>query len=515
NTQTSSSQNSPLTRPRTPSHTQTTTLTLTHLPTHPPTSIKASTQLRELLQSSSPSPILRKMSPRPRSSNYKSIAFRTPGAAARWREMMSARAAPQAPESSRVASPPTVSQSTESPSPIRQEPPKDERPKRKRRAPPPSRPSAAKRPRQTDKSTLRKAFCPPPHDMAERLFTFSDEDPAKERYYRLRSWPAFQQGYLDSQGFEDVHWLEPIREYCDRAGIWELVKVDGVVLPHATREFFSTLMIKPYATTSQLDAITFKLGGHPFHFSINDFGVALGIYTKEQLERGQLLGLATIDRHRITDQTAFWWEISTSREVYDASKSRASTMKKPMLRLLHLWARRSINGRRQESSGTVVNTRDLWLFHCLEKGIKVHLGDLVATLFRRVLEPTSSDILLGGAYVTRLVHNLGVFAAFGDPPSSLPGYPITVEGLISHGVSDLLDVECGARGDTSTDPTENFPRPTLDALTATVGNLQMVQGDLQACLQTFARETLQHFEDIWEMLIMLEQRIDHLAYSRE
>ncbi|CAN0847431.1 hypothetical protein LINGRAHAP2_LOCUS4970 [Linum grandiflorum] len=456
-----------------------------------------------------------RMSPRPCSSNYKTITFKTSGAATRWREMMSARAASQAPESSRAASPPTASQSSESPSPIRQEPPKDERPKRKRRAPPPSRPSTAKRLRQTAKSTLWKAFFPPPQDMAERLFTFSDEDPAKERYYRLRSWPAFQQGYLDRQGFADVHWLEPIREYCDRVGIWELVKVDGVVLPHATREFFSTLMIKPYATTSQPDVITFKLGGYPFHFSINDFGVALGFYTREQLERGELLGLATIDRHRITDQTAFWWEISTSREVYDAGKSRASTMKKLMLRLLHLWARRSINGRRQQNSGTVVNTRDLWLFHCLEKGIKVHLGDLVATLFRRVLEPASSDILLGGAHVTRLVHNLGVFAAFGDPPSSLPGYPITVEGLISHGVSDLLDDECGAGEDTSTDATENFPRPTLYALTAAVGHLQMVQGDLQAGLQTFARETLQHLENIGETLIRLELRIDHLAYSRE
>ncbi|CAN0919432.1 hypothetical protein LINGRAHAP2_LOCUS31457, partial [Linum grandiflorum] len=60
----------------------------------------------ELLKSSSPSPILPKMSPRPRSSNYKMIAFKTPGAAARWREMMSARAASQTPESSRAASPP-------------------------------------------------------------------------------------------------------------------------------------------------------------------------------------------------------------------------------------------------------------------------------------------------------------------------------------------------------------------------------------------------------------------------
>ncbi|CAN0859870.1 hypothetical protein LINGRAHAP2_LOCUS7781 [Linum grandiflorum] len=274
-------------------------------------------------------------------------------------------------------------------------------------------------------------------------------------------------------------------------------------------------MITPYATTSRPDAITFKLGGYSFHFSIDDFVVALGFYTRGQSERGELLDLATIDRHRITDQTTFWWEISTSREVYDASKSRASTMNKPMLRLLHLWARRSIDRRRQESSGTVVNARDLWLFHCLEKRIKVHLGDLVATLFRRVLEPASSGILLGGAYVTRLVHNLGVLVAFGYPPSSLPGYPITVKGLTSHGVSDLLDDVCGAGEDTSTDAVDDFPRPTLDALTAAVGHLQMVQGALQAGLQTFAQESLQHFQDIRETLIRLEQRIDHIARSRD
>ncbi|CAN0881959.1 hypothetical protein LINGRAHAP2_LOCUS14525, partial [Linum grandiflorum] len=49
------------------------------------------------------------MSPRPRS-NRKAIAFKTPEARARWKKMMSEGAAPQAPESSRPASPPTVSQ---------------------------------------------------------------------------------------------------------------------------------------------------------------------------------------------------------------------------------------------------------------------------------------------------------------------------------------------------------------------------------------------------------------------
>ncbi|CAN0847518.1 hypothetical protein LINGRAHAP2_LOCUS5018, partial [Linum grandiflorum] len=80
------------------------------------------------------------MSPRPRS-NRKAIAFKTPAAAARWRKMMSEGAAPQAPESSRAASPPTVSQPIESPSPIRQVPPKDEGPKRESCAPPPASPS--------------------------------------------------------------------------------------------------------------------------------------------------------------------------------------------------------------------------------------------------------------------------------------------------------------------------------------------------------------------------------------
>ncbi|CAN0918561.1 hypothetical protein LINGRAHAP2_LOCUS30939, partial [Linum grandiflorum] len=75
------------------------------------------------------------MSPRPRSSSYKTIALKTLGAAARWREMISKRASSQDPESSRASSPSTVSQMTESPSPVCKVPPKDERPKRRRRAP--------------------------------------------------------------------------------------------------------------------------------------------------------------------------------------------------------------------------------------------------------------------------------------------------------------------------------------------------------------------------------------------
>ncbi|CAN0873635.1 hypothetical protein LINGRAHAP2_LOCUS10428 [Linum grandiflorum] len=70
-----------------------------------------------LLFSSSPSS-QSKMSPRPRSLNYKTIALKTLGAAARWREMMSRKASSQAPESSRAPSPLIVSQTTESPSAI-------------------------------------------------------------------------------------------------------------------------------------------------------------------------------------------------------------------------------------------------------------------------------------------------------------------------------------------------------------------------------------------------------------
>ncbi|CAN0838040.1 hypothetical protein LINGRAHAP2_LOCUS1971, partial [Linum grandiflorum] len=109
------------------------TLLLTHLPTHPPTSIKASTQLRKLLQSSSPSPILPKMTPCPCSSHFKMTPLRTIASIARWKEMMSQEESSRAPESSHQPSPMPVSQVTNPPSSSHRAPTHPKKKKRKTR----------------------------------------------------------------------------------------------------------------------------------------------------------------------------------------------------------------------------------------------------------------------------------------------------------------------------------------------------------------------------------------------
>ncbi|CAN0875937.1 hypothetical protein LINGRAHAP2_LOCUS11003, partial [Linum grandiflorum] len=185
-------------------------------------------------------------------------------------------------------------------------------------------------------------------------------------------------------------------------------------MPHATREFYSTLRIDEYTSTRQSNSIRFELWGKNFFMSADELGQHMGFYTPTHLSRLELLSLATMEKQPIRPSNKeFWKTISIHGSTSSARNTKAREMNRPLLRLLRLLFRRSITARKQSSNAGVVNNTDMWIFYCLQEGLKIHLGDLLVGFFRRVLK-MSGQVLFGGSYVARLVRRLdGALTVFG------------------------------------------------------------------------------------------------------
>ncbi|CAN0843547.1 hypothetical protein LINGRAHAP2_LOCUS3901 [Linum grandiflorum] len=318
---------------------------------------------------------------------------------------------------------------------------------------------------------------PPPLELAREIFNFLEGSYESRQYATFSQWPVELQGYIPLAEYEDWGWFDSQRAYCERAGIWELVAFHEPILPHVAREFYTTLAISIYSSTSERDAIQFRLGGRPFKISVDQFGVAMGFYTQSQMDREDLVKLAVMEKKDIPDRKAFWREILVDPRGYNPGRSKAMTMIKPMLRLLHLLFRRAITTRRTGNTRGVVSTKDLWIFYYLEKEKKVHQVELLVQSFRHWIDSGTVTFMYGAGYISRLVSNLGVRGIFGDNPMIALSFPITVGKLAAHRVRNLLDEKCDP-GEVAGDREEEFPTPDADVLCAAMENMQLTQGDI-------------------------------------
>ncbi|CAN0859478.1 hypothetical protein LINGRAHAP2_LOCUS7668 [Linum grandiflorum] len=133
---------------------------------------------------------------------------------------------------------------------------------------------------------LDEAGALPPPELARQIFDFPEGSYESRQYVVFSQWPVALQGYIPLVEYEDRGCYDGLRAYCERAGMWELMALDEPLLSHASGEFYSTLVINDYTSTSEQDAICFRLGGRPFRFSVDQFGVAMGFYTQGRLTTG-------------------------------------------------------------------------------------------------------------------------------------------------------------------------------------------------------------------------------------
>ncbi|CAN1126028.1 hypothetical protein LINPERHAP2_LOCUS3194 [Linum perenne] len=306
-----------------------------------------------------------------------------------------------------------------------------------------SAPPPAKKMRGTARrDTLQVAS--PSDNISSNIFNFPREDD-RVTWMIIQRKAIGAMSQIDWEAMEEEDWVDGLRATLNRAGLLPLFQVNEPAYEWPTKELLSTFRIERVnerihsVTTTK--CIYFRLGGIERSLTLDEFAIDLDFYTAKELASAP----PTAIFHN-TESTAecemFWHAIAPSDPAkYDSSVSKASMMERPIYRFLQLVFRESITQRL--TSGGVCNARDPFMLRCIEEGRKVHLGSLVAKLFQLQRE-RGTRLLLGGSYVTRLVHRYNVLASYGTIRlhHRIPQLWITSDLPRSKKVPDILAPHC-------------------------------------------------------------------------
>jgi len=142
------------------------------------------------------------------------------------------------------------------------------------------------------------------------------------------------------------------------------------------------------------------------------------------------------------------------------------------VKFLHHFFQHSITHRKPSSSPGVVSVRDLFLFYCLERGIKLHLSDLVLGALLQIQANDITGVVLGGGFATRLVHGYECFDAFGPAPPFVEPRPVLVRIVLPIAqITDLLAPTCRVSNDDSGEEDVEIDPTLLHELISGMGQL--------------------------------------------
>ncbi|CAN1140349.1 hypothetical protein LINPERHAP2_LOCUS11812 [Linum perenne] len=307
--------------------------------------------------------------------------------------------------------------------------------------------SSAPPPAKKLKGTARRdtlQVASPPDNISSNIFSFPREDD-RVTWMVIQRKAIGAMSQIDWEAMEAEDWADGLRATLNRAGLLPLFHVTEPAYEWPTKELLSTFRME--RVNERINSVTttkciyFRLGGIERSLTLDEFAIDLGFYTAEELALAPPTAI-----FRNTESTAeceiFWRTLAPSDpNKYDSSASKASMMERPIYRFLQLVFRESITHRL--NSGGVCNARDLFIMRCIEEGRKVHLGSLVAKLFQLQRE-RATRLLLGGSYVTRLVHRYDVFASYGAIRlhHRIPQLWINGDLPRSKKVSDILAPHC-------------------------------------------------------------------------
>ena len=157
--------------------------------------------------------------------------------------------------------------------------------------------------------------------------------------------------------------------------------------------------------TPQSDAeqaeISFRLFGHYYRLSMEQFAVCLGLYTEDEV-RQPLYTEAVY--HTAKDVLQQWWTVIGDGRHADAS-TKATAIRDPMYRYLHRLIAGTILGRRQGTDHC--NLRDVFYLRCLLTGRHCNLARCFAEYVAGYVTRQGRGSLMGGSYVTRIAHYFG------------------------------------------------------------------------------------------------------------
>ncbi|CAN0837284.1 hypothetical protein LINGRAHAP2_LOCUS1761 [Linum grandiflorum] len=314
----------------------------------------------------------------------------------------------------------------------------------------------AKRPRQAiDLHALRPA--PVPEAIQQRCFNFSDPR-------SINRWLVFQRttmlsgGIIDWDDLREKGWARKVARALSSAGLLRIFELQEESWEWPTKEVLTTFAYKPTQNPKKPGAVTFQLGGQLRTHSIDSVGVALGLYTEEELAGDH--GLVVFTSNGVAPNPDEFWHRIAPAEVakqkvdgtfyyYESGKSKAGDVVIPLYRLLHLVFRQTICQRL--SSDGVMLTPELFMIHHIEMKKKVHMAPMVARLLKGQYDLANNKAaFVGGHYITRLMHYHGCTALFEDaiPQLRVIQTPIGSAACIAHGVRSVLDDRCRRRVET-------------------------------------------------------------------
>ncbi|PPS14933.1 hypothetical protein GOBAR_AA05644 [Gossypium barbadense] len=188
---------------------------------------------------------------------------------------------------------------------------------------------------------------------------------------------------------------------CDMA----VLKQDMISPNHG--QLFQILHTRPLTTACCIGWAIVEYHSLPIRQSSSrnecpEFGVALGLYTDEFMEK-ENMNVLPCNIH--ISPSLCWKALAPLSSTYDPSHSKASALP-PSLRYLHAILAHTLTGRR-ESTG-VVNTHDAYYLWCMVNAHMTDLAYFIAFAICHQAERHRKGVISIGPYMMRLARHFGL-----------------------------------------------------------------------------------------------------------
>nr|GMD98015.1 mediator of RNA polymerase II transcription subunit 12-like [Ipomoea batatas] len=147
--------------------------------------------------------------------------------------------------------------------------------------------------------------------------------------------------------------------------------------------------------------IHFYAFGKEFSLFVNDLGAKMRLYKSKDTTTDEFR--ARLDNVDSVNVKEFWAKLTHGREPYAGNKSKVTALAEPEYKVLHHMLARLITG--QLSSPTVVNHLDLLCLYSMVRGVKIHMGMVIACMLQ-AHAPFKTSAIFIGPYLSCLLRGL-------------------------------------------------------------------------------------------------------------
>ncbi|KAK7299947.1 hypothetical protein RJT34_10778 [Clitoria ternatea] len=227
-----------------------------------------------------------------------------------------------------------------------------------------------------------------------------------ERYEQMRNYLFWPARHIEATLLEKFNLTLPFTHYLARIG-WERVsRIRHPVYREPTIEFLATFSVI-HGNDQTPVHVSFQLNGRRYMMSLAEFNIGLDFETKESVQTLEYKNALQAKSCDFSD-TQFWTELTGGGSQYNSRQSKSSSIRDPILRLMHRWIAHTIMARK-ESTG-VVTRQDIFLLWCMVHGHRCNAGRFLLAHCESTRQATKSmnrRFIAIGTFISQLAANLG------------------------------------------------------------------------------------------------------------